>query len=116
MIFNFIYLSTLKLSGESVVEIANRPRAGRSGVRIPAEEEIFLSFKTSNSALQGTTTLPFNGHRRSFPGVKQSEPEDDHSPPSLLKLRIGGAIPLFILSAFWTWAVEIFTLMFSEWL
>lgn len=103
IIFNFVYLSTLKLSRDSVVKIANRPRAGRSGFRIPAEEEIFLSFKTSSSALQGTTTLPFSGYRRSFPGVKRSQPEVDHSPLSLLKLRIGGAIPLPILSACWTW-------------
>jgi hypothetical protein len=106
IIFDFIHLSTLKLSRESVVETANRPRAGRLGVRIPAEEEIFLSFKTSRSALHGTTTLLFSGYRRSFPGVKRSEPEVDHSPLSLLKLRIGGAITLLILSAWWTWILR----------
>ena len=103
IIFNFIYIYRLKLSRDSVVKIANRPRAGRYGVRISAEGEIFLFFRTSSLAPQGTTTLPFSGYRRSFPGVKRSEPEVDHSPPSFLKLRTGGAIPLLILPACWTW-------------
>jgi hypothetical protein len=46
------------------------------------EEVLFLSFKTSSSALEGTTTLPFSGYRRSFPAIKRPEPEVDHSPPS----------------------------------
>jgi hypothetical protein len=53
-----------KRSRSSVVGIASRTRIGRSEVRIPVGEEIFLFSKTSKSALQ------FYWFRASFAGGK----------------------------------------------
>lgn len=43
------------------------------------------------------------GNGDNFPGVKLSEQEIDHSPPSDTKVRRSGAIPLLVLLDFMVW-------------
>jgi hypothetical protein len=71
----------------TVVDIATRLRAGRSGVRIPAEVRDFSFLQNLPYLLWGLVSLVFNGYQGSFPGVKRPGREVNHSPPSSAEVK-----------------------------
>ena len=78
--FNAIISSTPRSNRDTVVGIATRLRAGRSRLCIPTAARD-LSPKRPDRPWSSPSFL-FSGYRVSFPGVKRSEREVDHLPPS----------------------------------
>jgi len=76
-----------------VVVIATKQGAGRSGVRMPVEARNYSLFKKSSDQLWDPPSLLFNGYLRSFPGVKRSGCEVNHSPDLILRSTMNGAMP-----------------------
>jgi hypothetical protein len=79
----------------SSVGIATRLRAGRPGNRgsIPSKGERFSllhNVQTSSEAYPATYPM---GTGDSFPGVNRQVYEADHSPPSSVEVKNGGAMP-----------------------
>jgi hypothetical protein len=66
----------------------------RAGVRFPAEAgdySLLHSIQTGSGAHSGSYRM---GREGSFPGVKRPGREVDHSSPSSVKVKNGGAVPL----------------------
>ena len=86
-------------SWSSAVGTQTRLWAGRSGIRIPLQEEIFLFSKKSKTAL-GQPSLLFSAHLGSFPGENSEGVKlttDFHLVP---RLRVSGDTTLLTLHAF----------------
>jgi hypothetical protein len=71
----------------SVVGIASRLRAGRSGVSNLVRGNRFFSSPKRPDRLWSSLRLPFNGHRFSFPEVKRPGREFNHSPQSIAEAK-----------------------------
>ena len=85
----------------SIVGIATRPRAGRSGVQIPTEARD-ISPKCPDR-LYGPPSPVCDGYRGSFQGVKRPGCLVNHSLPPCTCLRMSGAMLLLPLYAFMAW-------------
>ena len=57
-----------------------RLQAGRSGVRIPIATRDFAFLRQHPYYFWGPTNFPFVGKHDFLPEVKQTKPQDDHSP------------------------------------
>ena len=83
----FSYISIVIGRG-SAVGIETRPRAGRSGTRIPLEERDFSFFPQNrpDRLWGGPSSLSSNGYQSSFPRIKWPEREVCHSSTSIAEL------------------------------
>jgi hypothetical protein len=82
-----IYVSGNLVTRGSVVGTLTRPRAGRSGFRIPVGTLRFLSCSKLRARLLGRHPRIFSGYRVPFPAVERLVCESDHPPPSNVKVK-----------------------------
>jgi hypothetical protein len=85
---------TISALNQKQREAVTRLRTGRSGVPIPTRVRAYSLLHRRPHRLWGKTKLLFNGYRGSFQGIKRSERNVNHSPPSSAQLRMSGAVPL----------------------
>jgi hypothetical protein len=75
-----------------------------SRVRFPARAGNFSLHHRVQNCFGAHPTYPM-GTRVSFPGVKRSGREDDHSPPSSAEVKVRGGIPPLPQHAFMAWCL-----------
>ena len=100
----------------SIVSIATRLRAGRSGVWIPAEQRHFFSSPNRWDRLWGPLSLLCSGYRSSFPGVKRSGRDILQSPQSSSEVNERSrtsASPLCLFSMDWSKSTGLHNLIWN---
>ena len=108
----------IDVSRSTVVGTVTRLQAEQFMVWIPVKERDFLFSEVSRTAL-GTIHLPIQWVLGFLPGgVKWPKHKAKHSLPLSARLRISGAIPLFLLYAFivWTGTTWPFLTLYAGWM
>jgi hypothetical protein len=75
----FLPSGTFQVSPGSVVGIAANLRAGRSGVPISVRVRNFSVILSIQTGSRAQPTLPLNGHRAYFPGLRRPQREFNYS-------------------------------------